>query len=127
MQVALTTSIDSTARSGEQVHEFNDLQPIHSGRDAVLVSGTSGSVRGLVGGYSNILFADGSVRKVKDVGGLNNRPDGQLGAHATAASLTDGQGGKQMTLTQNGYDEIKNEIWARRVAMPQLPGGGVQE
>jgi prepilin-type N-terminal cleavage/methylation domain-containing protein/prepilin-type processing-associated H-X9-DG protein len=126
MQVALGT-LDPTARTGEQVHEFNDLQPIHSGRDTVLVSGTSGSVRGLVGGYCNILFADGSVRKVKDVSGLNNRPDGQLGAHATATSLTTGNAGKTMELTQAGYDEIKGEIWARRVALPQQAGGGVQE
>ncbi len=127
MQVSLTTSIDPTARTGELVHEHNDLQPIHSARDTVLVSGTSGSVRGLAGGYCNILFADGSVRKVKDTSGLNGRPDGQLGAHATAASLTTGNAGKTMELTQAGWDEIKNEIWSKRVAMPQLPGGGVQE
>lgn len=128
MQVALTTAVDSTARTGELVHELNDLQPIHSGREVVLSQGTGGAVvRGLVGGYCNILFADGSVRKVKDVGGLNNRPDGQLGAHATAASLLTGNAGKTMEMSKSGYDEIKNEIWSKRVAMPQLPGGGVQE
>jgi len=126
MHVALG-SLDTTARTGEQVHEFNDLQPIHSGRDTLLATGTTGPVRGLVGGYCNILFADGSVRKVKDVGGLFGRPDGQLGAHATAASVANGNAGKTMELTQSGYDEIKGEIWARRVALPQQPGGGVQE
>ena len=138
MQVALSQTVgtsataaagDTTARTGEQVHEMNDIQPIHSGRDTVLTSGASGGVvRGLVGGYANILFADGSVRKVKDVGGLNSRPDGQLGAHATEAGLQGGTGSAAgMTLTQSGYDEVKNEMWIRRVALPQLPGGGVQE
>jgi prepilin-type N-terminal cleavage/methylation domain-containing protein/prepilin-type processing-associated H-X9-DG protein len=128
MQVELTTAIDTTARTGEWVHEFNDLQPIHSGRDTVVGQTTGGSaVRQLVGGYANILFADGSVRKVKDVSGLNGRPDGQLGAHATATSIADGNAGKTMTMTKAGWDEIKGEIWARRVALPQQPGGGVQE
>jgi len=136
MQVALAGTVgssataaggDTTARTGEWVHEYNDIQPIHSGRDAVLVSGTSGSVRGLVGGYANVLFADGSVRKVKDVGGLNGRPDGQLGAHSTAAALTTGDGATAMELTQSAWDEIKNEIWARRISLPMQSGGGVQE
>ncbi len=126
MQVALGT-LDPTARDGEQVHEFNDLQPIHSGRDTLMGQGADGPVRQLVGGYCNILFADGSVRKVKDIGGLGGRPDGQLGAHATATSILNAQGGKTMELTQSGYDEIKGEIWARRVALPQQAGGGVQE
>jgi hypothetical protein len=38
-----------------------------------------------------------------------------------------GNAGKTMEMSKSGYDEIKNEIWSKRVAMPQLPGGGVQE
>jgi prepilin-type processing-associated H-X9-DG protein len=81
-----------------------------------------------VGGYCNVLFADGSVRKVKDVSGLNGRPDGQLGAHATSSALAGGgTAGSSMEMTKAGWDEIKNEIWARRVALPQQAGGGIQE
>jgi hypothetical protein len=32
-----------------------------------------------------------------------------------------------MEMTKAGWDEIKNEIWARRVALPQQAGGGIQE
>jgi len=131
MQVALPQTIEPTARhaTGEQVHEFNDLQPIHSGRDATVAQTSGGAaVRQLVGGYCNVLFADGSVRKVKDVSGLNGRPDGQLGAHATATALSGGgTAGSAMEMTKAGWDEIKNEIWARRVALPQQAGGGIQE
>lgn len=130
MQVSLTTAVDSTARTGEIAHEMNDIQPIHSGRDTIIAPAASGVVRGLTGGYANILFADGSVRKVKDVGGLNGRPDGWLGAHGQVdgnGQMTAGTGATSMEMSQSGYSEVKGEVWVRRIALPQLSGGGVQE
>lgn len=109
-------------RDGEFIHEFNDFQPIHSAKEQKIQAGADVQ---LVGGFANVLFADGSVRKIKDVGGLNNRIDGQLGCYGS--DFTSGQAGKTMTINQSGLDEVKEQLWLKRVSIPMQAGGGTQE
>ncbi len=104
-----------TGDAGRQGHEFNDIAPLHSPK-----GGDS------VGGFANILFADGHVAKIRDTGGqlgyygdpalpVDNRPDGFIGAYKGAAGFE---------INASGFDEIKSDMWYGRMRTKPLPGGG---
>jgi prepilin-type N-terminal cleavage/methylation domain-containing protein/prepilin-type processing-associated H-X9-DG protein len=104
-----------TAEAGRQGHEFNDIAPLHNP--------TSGE---LVGGYANVLFADGHVAKVFDTGGqlayygdpsnpVNNAPDGFLGPYKTSGGFE---------INQSAFAEIRGAMWYGRMRPKAQAGGG---
>lgn len=111
-------SVDYSAVTGDpgrQGHEFNDIAPLHNpkGRDSV-------------GGFANVLFADGHADKVYDTGGQlsfygnpsapeDDRPDGFLGPYK-------GSGGN-FEINQSAFDEIK-PMWYGRLRAKAKAGGG---
>lgn len=107
-----------TGDTGRQGHEFNDIAPLHSPREGEFV-----------GGFSNVLFADGHATKVFDTGGVlefygdpttpvNDTADGFLGPFKT--------GGNFSIDSPNGsaFDEIKSVMWYGRMRPKSLAGGG---
>jgi prepilin-type processing-associated H-X9-DG protein len=59
-----------TGDPGRRGHEFNDIAPLHNPKQG-----------DYVGGFANVLFADGHVAAIYDSGGEGDRPDGYLGAY----------------------------------------------
>jgi prepilin-type N-terminal cleavage/methylation domain-containing protein/prepilin-type processing-associated H-X9-DG protein len=90
-------------------HELNDIAPLHNPK--------SGDY---VGGYSNVLFADGHVAAVRDTGGETDQPDGWLGAYKAG-----GTGAFEMNLS--AYKELRGSVWIRRLRSKATPGGGSSE
>lgn len=104
-----------TGDANRQIHEFNDIAPIHNPKAG-----------DFVGGFSNVLFADGHATKVFDTGGLlefygdpstpeANKPDGFLGAY---------KAGGDFAINDTAFDEIKSVMWYGRMRPKPLPGGG---
>jgi prepilin-type N-terminal cleavage/methylation domain-containing protein/prepilin-type processing-associated H-X9-DG protein len=111
-------SVDFSAVTGDpgrQGHEFNDITPLHSAK------------RGLdVGGFANVLFADGHAARVHDTGGrlqyygdpaspIEDEPDGFLGAF---------KGDNGFEINQSGFAEVSDTMWYGRLRPKPLPGGG---
>lgn len=96
-----------TGQTGRKGHEFNDIAPLHNAKS-----------EGFKGGYSNVLFADGHVAAVYDVGGNGDQPDGFLGPYKNSSG--------QFEINRSAYDEIK-PIWFGRMRAKPLPGGGSLE
>jgi prepilin-type processing-associated H-X9-DG protein len=104
-----------TGDAGRKGHEFNDIAPVHNPK------------RGdLVGGYANVLFADGHAAKVYDTGGQlgyygdpdnpeDDVPDGFLGPYKTT-------GGFQ--INDSAFQEIRGSMWYGRLRPKPQPGGG---
>ena len=105
----------STSEPADRLHEFNDFIPIVGARK-------NGSV--YTGGAAQILFADGHVARIKDEAGLNDEPDGFLGAYkATATDTT-------YTINDSAYaKELRNKMWVRQLGSGENlgKGGGVVE
>lgn len=104
-----------TGDSGRFGHEFNDIAPLHSPAS-----------NDLVGGYANILFADGHVAKVYDSAGqLNYYGD----PSAPVDDVADGflgpyKNGTSFEINQSAYEEIRSQLWFGRLRPKALPGGG---
>ena len=109
---AVATDIGIASQSDEptnRLHELNDIVPIVGGRK-------SGDGK-YVGGSAQILFADGHVAKVKDEAGLNNEPDGFIGAFKGGTNTFD--------LNDSAFaKEIRNKIWVRQLGNGQNLGAG---
>ena len=98
-----------TDEPNNRLHELNDIVPIVGGRK-------SGDGK-YVGGSAQILFADGHVARVKDEAGLNNEPDGFIGAFKGGTNTFD--------LNDSAYaKEIRNKIWIRQLGNGQNLGAG---
>jgi prepilin-type N-terminal cleavage/methylation domain-containing protein/prepilin-type processing-associated H-X9-DG protein len=98
-----------TDEPADKLHELNDIVPIVGGRK-------SGDGK-YVGGSAQILFADGHVAKVRDEAGLNNEPDGFIGAFKGGVNTFD--------LNDSAYaKEIRNKIWVRQLGNGQNLGAG---
>ncbi len=93
-----------TGDAGRMGHEFNDIAPLHKAND-----------KG-VGGYANVLFADGHVEAVYDSAGLDDAPDGFLGAYKNAAGTFE--------INESGFKEIRDKMWYGRLRARPSPGGG---
>lgn len=101
-------SVDYSAVSGDpgrQGHEFNDIAPLHKPRDG-----------DYVGGFANVLFADGHVSAVFDSAGLNgDQPDGFLGPY---------KNGSTFEINQAAFKEIRSSMWWGRIRPKPAAGGG---
>lgn len=105
-----------TADAGRKGHEFNDIAPLHNPKQG-----------DVVGGYANILFADGHVAKVYDTGGQlgfygdpanpkNDEPDGFLGPYKTT--------GTNFEINKSAFDEVRGTMWYGRLRPRAKAGGG---
>lgn len=104
--------------ANDKVHEMNDIVPIHGARKTLVTNGAN-SVNLLAGGYAQVLFADGHVAKIEDVGGFQNNPDGWLGSYkADPTVLTS----STFAINKSGYDEVRELIWLHQLGNS---GGGV--
>ena len=104
-----------TGDAGRKGHEFNDIAPVHNPKDG-----------DLVGGYANVLFADGHVASVSDTGGQlgyygdptapeDDVPDGFLGPYKGASGFE---------INQSAFREIRGRMWYGRLRPKAMAGGG---
>jgi len=93
-----------TGDPGRKGHEFNDIFPLHNAKGNE------------VGGYANILFADGHVAATNDTGGETGNPDGFLGPYKDSGGV--------FQINDSAFKEIRNKMWYGRMRPKPLPGGG---
>jgi len=119
------TDADLGGSANRKIHEWNDIAPIHD--PTVLDSGLQ------VRGFSNVLFADGSVSKMFDTGGaqavdtdndttngfeevVEGQPDGYLGAYKAFGSP------EKFKINESGWEEVRDKMYPGRLRV--LPTGG---
>jgi prepilin-type N-terminal cleavage/methylation domain-containing protein/prepilin-type processing-associated H-X9-DG protein len=104
------------------VHEMNDIIPNCKQKKIQHPNGTS-TIFG--GGYSNIVFADGSCRRVNDNAGYGgrNRGDGWIGAYKAGGLGNTGA----FVLDDAAFEEIRDEIWVGRMRARLSAAGGSNE
>jgi prepilin-type N-terminal cleavage/methylation domain-containing protein/prepilin-type processing-associated H-X9-DG protein len=109
------TPADATAQAEmglaaltDRVHEMNDIQPIVGAREA--------DVGPDVGGYAQIVFADGHVAKIVDSNGYNDDSDGFIGAYLDGSAFKVNSGAFA--------DELRGKIWVKQLGGKGNKGGG---
>jgi prepilin-type N-terminal cleavage/methylation domain-containing protein/prepilin-type processing-associated H-X9-DG protein len=105
-----------------KVHEMNDIIPNCKQKKIQHPNGTS-TIFG--GGYGNVVFADGSCRRVNDNGGYGgrNKGDGWLGAYKTGGLGNTGA----FQLDSAAFEEIRDEMWVGRMRAKLTAAGGSSE
>jgi prepilin-type processing-associated H-X9-DG protein len=80
------------------------------------------------GGYANVLFADGSARRVNDNNGYGGaqRGDSWIGPYPLNPTATT-DSGLSFVFTAGAYDEVRDEIYLGRMRSLLQPGGGSGE
>jgi prepilin-type N-terminal cleavage/methylation domain-containing protein/prepilin-type processing-associated H-X9-DG protein len=122
----MITAIDAgvyATTANEQVHEINDIVP---NCKAKKIRTSFGQLFG--GGYANIIFADGSCRRVNDNNGYGGaqRGDSWIGPYPeNPAATTDS--GRSFVFDAGAYDEVRDEIYLGRMRSLLQPGGGSAE
>ena len=103
----------------QKVHELNDIVPIHGSRKTLVGANTL-----LTGGYAQVLFADGHVEKVVDVGGYQDNPDSWLGPYKAGGVPT----ATTFEINKSGYDEVREQIWLFQIGNSSggVGGGAVE-
>ena len=104
------------------VHELNDIVPNCKQKKINHPNGTS-TIFG--GGYANIVFADGSCRRVNDNAGYGgrNRGDGWIGAYKDGGIGNTGG----FVLDNSAFEEIRDDIWVGRMRAKLTAAGGSNE
>lgn len=109
-----------TGDTGRNGHEFNDIAPLHKPKDG-----------DYVGGFSNVLFADGHVDQVNDNAGsldfygdtpgspVADMADGFLGAYKVT--------GAGFEINESAFKEIRSSMWYGRLRPKAQAGGGSVE
>ena len=122
-----TTSFASGDRSdteyyqtfNAQVHENNDI----TANCKQKVTKNSANPNGiLAGGYANVLFADGSVRRVEGQRGFEGKGDSWVGAYPATGAV-----GGDYVFNAEAYEEIRDEWYVGRLRSPIVAGGGSLE
>jgi len=110
--------------ANEQVHEMSDIQP---NCKAKKIKNANGTLYG--GGFANILFADGSTRRVNDNNGYGGggKGDGWIGPFPGDPNGTTETSRKQFQFDQGAYDEVRDEVYIGRMRSLLQPGGGSSE
>jgi prepilin-type N-terminal cleavage/methylation domain-containing protein/prepilin-type processing-associated H-X9-DG protein len=109
--------------ANEQVHEINDIVP---NCKAKKIKTSFGQLFG--GGYANVLFADGSSRRVNDNNGYGGaqRGDSWIGPYPLNPTATT-DSGLSFVFDAGAYDEVRDEIYLGRMRSLLAPGGGSAE
>ena len=105
-----------------QVHEVNDIVPNCKAKKIANAANPAGIT---AGGYANILFADGSCRRVNDNAGYGgaNKGDSWIGPYKAGGLATTGS----FVLDDTAYDETRDEIYLGRMRAVLTAGGGSAE
>jgi prepilin-type N-terminal cleavage/methylation domain-containing protein len=98
----ITTAVYTEARSGEYVHELNDITPI--------VGARRNGDGALVGGSALVLFADYHVGRVPDSGGFQGKPDGWIGAFKTGGAAAAAGSSVAFELNPTAWSEIRELV-----------------
>lgn len=90
-------------------HEFNDIAPLHRPKTG-----------DYVGGFANVLFADGHVSAVYDSAGeTGDSPDGFLGPYRASSG--------SFSINNAAFREIYKSMWYKRLRPRPSAGGGSNE
>jgi prepilin-type N-terminal cleavage/methylation domain-containing protein/prepilin-type processing-associated H-X9-DG protein len=100
--------------ASRQVHEINDIVPNCKAKKVKTAFGTL-----IAGGYANIVFADGSCRRVNDTNGYGgaNKGDGWIGPYPTNPQATT-SGGRAFVFDDGAHDEVREEVYLGRLRTP---------
>ena len=107
---------------GGKAHTLNDILPNCKAKKVKTAYGST-----IAGGYGNILFADGSCRRVNDNNGYGgaNKGDSFIGPYdrdGPPLSTPD-----DFIFDQAAYDEVRDEIYLSRLRTILTAGGGSAE
>lgn len=124
-----TVAWTHSSGSYSTVHEISDIAP-HVKAKKVINAANPQGVMG--GGYANILFADGSTRRVNDNNGYGgaNKGDGwigpyqQLGLHQQWYNFG---WVNEHVATEAAYEEVRDELYLGRLRARLAAGGGSLE
>jgi prepilin-type processing-associated H-X9-DG protein len=107
-----------------QVHEMNDIVP---NCKAKKVNTAFGQL--IAGGYANLVFADGSCRRVNDNNGYGgaNKGDSWIGPFPNDPNGTTETSRGTYRFDNGAYDEVRDEIYLGRLRSQLQPGGGSGE
>jgi prepilin-type processing-associated H-X9-DG protein len=121
---AANAGVYGTAAS-EQVHEMSDIQPNCKAKK--IKAGANGVLFG--GGFANMLFADGSTRRVTDNNGYGgaNKGDGWIGAFPNDPNGTTETSRGTYQFNDGAYDEVRDDVFVGRMRAQLSPGGGSSE
>jgi prepilin-type N-terminal cleavage/methylation domain-containing protein/prepilin-type processing-associated H-X9-DG protein len=118
------TATQSPYAVGSRIYGLAEINPNCKQK---LVQHPSGTCI-FAGGYSNMLFADGSCRRINDSGGYGGgmRGDGMLGPYRQSGLRADPSKGiayNSLFLDDAASDEIRDEIWLGRIRATLQAGG----
>jgi prepilin-type N-terminal cleavage/methylation domain-containing protein/prepilin-type processing-associated H-X9-DG protein len=110
--------------AGEQVHEINDIVPNCKTKK---IKTAFGQIFG--GGYANLLFADGSCRRVSDNNGYGGaqKGDSWIGPYPTNPAGTTETSRSTYRFDNGTYDEVRDELFLGRMRGQMQAGGGSSE
>jgi prepilin-type N-terminal cleavage/methylation domain-containing protein/prepilin-type processing-associated H-X9-DG protein len=103
-----------------QIHEINDIVPNCKAKKVINRANPAGIT---AGGFANILFADGSCRRVNDAGGYG----GAKGDSWIGPFKKDGARSADFVLDDSAYDEVRDDIYLGRMRAVLTAGGGSAE
>jgi prepilin-type processing-associated H-X9-DG protein len=110
--------------AGEKVHEINDIVPNCKTKK---IKTSFGQIFG--GGFANLLFADGSLRRVSDNNGYGgaNKGDSWIGPYPSAPNATTETSRGTYLFDNGAYDEVRDELFLGRMRGQMQAGGGSAE
>jgi len=112
--------------ANEKVHEIGDIIPNCKQKKVQTAFGSL-----TAGGYGNIVFADGSCRRVNDTGGYGgaNKGDSWLGPYPgnPQATTETSRNTPGYLFDDTAYDEVRDEMYLGRLRTLLTAGGGSAE
>ncbi|NBT35535.1 MAG: type II secretion system protein [Betaproteobacteria bacterium] len=105
-----------------KAHVLNDISPNCKAKKVRHVYGTA-----FAGGHGNILFADGSCRRVNDNNGYGgaNKGDGYIGPYDRTGPPLGSP--SEFIMDQGAYDEVRDDVYLLRLRAILTAGGGSAE
>jgi len=110
--------------ANQQVHEINDIVPNCKQKKIRQANGKEIAA----GGFANIVFADGSCRRVSDNNGYGgaNKGDSFIGPYITNINATQ-EADRTFVFDNGAYDEVRDELYLGRMRQLLAAGGGSAE
>ncbi len=111
------------------VHEISDIAPRAKAKKVINAANPTGV---LAGGFANVLFADGSTRRVSDNNGYGGgqKGDGWIGPYQESGRhFQKGRytSGNSHVADENAYDEVRDDIYLGALRSRLSAGGGSSE
>jgi prepilin-type processing-associated H-X9-DG protein len=113
-----------STNASEKVHEINDIVPNCKTKK---IKTAFGQIFG--GGFANLLFADGSLRRVNDNNGYGgaNKGDSWIGPYPNDPNATTETSRGTYQFDNGAYDEVRDELFLGRMRGQMQAGGGSSE